>query len=221
MIAVDEPSLDGVIRTVGVEPISTNFDRYQAQIEADINRSSILAPFSRGEASKATATEVTALAQYSASEIGKLARQKDQAIEMIATVYLRIISLLVDAKEVVTIDVNGLPTLVTTQDLDAKFKIVALDQSSTPLSESIKKNNLVSLAPTLIQFGVPPQKILKEIQRLFDFPKDFLPEEQAQQAQQPMQQAPQAQGVETQTGDIGPQGQLPAELLAQALQGRK
>jgi hypothetical protein len=222
MIAVDEPSLDGVIRTVGVEPISTNFDRYQAQIEADINRSSILAPFSRGEASKATATEVTALAQYSASEIGKLARQKDQTIEMIATVYLRIISLLVDAKEVVTIDVNGLPTLVTTQDLDAKFKIVALDQSSTPLSESIKKNNLVSLAPTLIQFGVPPQKILKEIQRLFDFPKDFLPEEQAQQAQQPMQQAPQqAQGVETQTGDIGPQGQLPAELLAQALQGRK
>jgi len=219
MIAVDEQSLDGIIRPIDVIPISTNFDRYQAQIEADINRASILAPFSRGEASKATATEITALAQYSASEIGKLARQKDQAIEQIAQTYLRIISLYTDEKEIVSIDVNGLPTLVSTEDLDAKFKIIALDQSSTPLSESIKRNNLISLAPTLVSFGVPQDKILKEIQRLFDFPKDFIPEAQPQQ---PMQQAvPQAQGVQTQAGEIGPQGQLPAEQLAQALQGRR
>ena len=219
MIAVDEQSLDGIIRPIDVIPISTNFDRYQAQIEADINRASILAPFSRGEASKATATEITALAQYSASEIGKLARQKDQAIENIAQTYLRIISLYTDEKEIVSIDVNGLPTLVSTEDLDAKFKIIALDQSSTPLSESIKRNNLISLAPTLVSFGVPQDKILKEIQRLFDFPKDFIPEVQPQQ---PMQQAvPQAQGIQTQAGDIGPQGQLPAEQLAQALQGRR
>jgi len=63
---------------------------------SDINRGSILAPFSRGEATKATATEVAALAQYSASEIGKLARERDGAIEMISTVYLRIIALMAE-----------------------------------------------------------------------------------------------------------------------------
>jgi hypothetical protein len=86
MIGVDEDSLNGLIQQVGVEPISSNFDRYLAYIEQDINRGSILAPFSRGEATKATATEITALAQYSASEIGKMAREKDQALERITEI---------------------------------------------------------------------------------------------------------------------------------------
>ena len=50
MIGVDEESLDGLIREVPVTPISSNFDRYLAQIEGDLSRGSILAPFTRGEA---------------------------------------------------------------------------------------------------------------------------------------------------------------------------
>jgi len=128
MIAVDEPELSGVIQPLGVEPMSNNFERYLGFIEGDINRGSILAPFSRGEATKATATEVAALAQYSASEIGKLARERDGAIEMIAHVYLRIISLLSEEKEIAVIEVNDKPVIISPQDLDAKFKIVSLDQ---------------------------------------------------------------------------------------------
>lgn len=214
MIAVDEESLAGLIASVGVEPISTNFDRYQNYIEQDINRGSILAPFSRGEATKATATEITALAQYSASEIGKLARERDGAIEQIALVYLRMIALLAEENELATIEVNGVPKIITADDLDAKFKIVALDQSSTPLSEAIKKNNLVQLLPILQGLGVPMSKVKEEIVRLYDLPRDFLEEEA--QPQSPIQPTtpPEEQR------EIGAGGELPAEQLAQVLQGR-
>ena len=215
MIAVDEPVLSGVIQPLGVEPMSNNFERYLGFIEGDINRGSILAPFSRGEATKATATEVAALAQYSASEIGKLARERDGAIEMIAHVYLRIISLLSEEKEIAVIEVNDKPVIISPKDLDAKFKIVSLDQSSTPLSQALKRNNLVQLLPTLIQLGVNPQTIKDEVIRLFEMPDTF--KEVVEQAMQP--QAPMgAPGeVEATTGDIGAQGELPAQQFAQSI----
>ena len=217
MIPVDEPTLDGIIRAVGVEPLSGNFDRYLDYIEQDINRGSILAPFSRGEATKATATEVTALAQYSASEIGKLARERDNAIEVMAITYLRIISLLAEDKEQAVIEVDGLPKVITVEDLDAKFKIVALDQSSTPLSEALKRSNLVQLLPVLTQLGVPPEKIKEELIRIYDLPESFLEEVVAPPAPpQGMGGAPQ-EDMQTTPGDIGAQGELPSAQLAQML----
>jgi hypothetical protein len=216
MIAVDEPVLDGIIKAVGVEPLSGNFDRYLSYIEQDINRGSILAPFSRGEATKATATEVTALAQYSASEIGKLARERDNAIELIAKTYLRIISLLADDKEQAVIEVDKLPKVITVEDLDAKFKIVALDQSSTPLSEALKRANLVQLLPVLTQLGVPTAKIKEELIRIYDLPDSFL--EEMEQPIAPPTALPQGQGgMSTTAGDIGAGGELPSAQLAQML----
>jgi hypothetical protein len=219
MIPCDEPSLAGVIQAVGVEPISTNWDRYITAIDQDINRGSILAPFSRGEATKATATEITALAQYSASEIGKMARERDNAIEMLSHCYLRVISLLTEDGEKAVIDIEGLPQVIQIQDLDAKFKITALDQSSTPLSEAIKKNNLMQLFPVLAQLGVPPETMKEEIIRLYDLPKSFLEAIEQPQAPPGMEgmsgqaQAPQMPSE----GDIGPSGELPAEQLANKL----
>ena len=215
-IAVDEQSLDGLIRFVDVQPVSSNFERYQQQIENDINRGSILAPFARGEATKATATEITALAQYSASEIGKMARERDAAIERIALIYIRMVALLAEENEVATIEIDGRPKVVTATDLDAKFKIVALDQSSTPLSESIKKNNLVQLLPILTQLGVPLPKIKEEIIRLYDLPESFL-EEIVQET--PPTPTTATTAPEEQQGDIGAAGELPAEQLAAMLGG--
>ena len=174
MIPVDEPSLAGVIQQVGVEPISSNFDRYLSQIESDINRGTILAPFSRGETTGVTATEINALAQYSASQLGKLARERDLSIEKLALIYLRSISLLADEGEKATIMVENKPRIVTSKDLDAKFKIIALDQASTPVSAEISKQNLVNLAPLLQQLGVPNETIKEEIVRLFALPETFL-----------------------------------------------
>jgi len=223
MVAVDAQSLEGIIKPLDVPAISSNFDRYLGQIEADINRGSILAPFSRGEATKATATEITALAQYSASEIGKMAREKDSSLELLAKVYLRAISLMAEDNEKATIEIDGYPRVITVKDLDAKFKIVALDQASTPLSDSIKKNNLVQMAGTLIQLGVPQKKIKDEIIRLFDFPKDFVEEVEQPPQPEPQQGIPQTPegDVGQPAGDIGPSGELPAEQLAQNLLQRR
>ena len=218
MIPVDEQSLEGLIKPIDVVPISSNFERYQNQIEEDINRGSILAPFSRGEATKATATEITALAQYSASEIGKLARERDNAIEGIALVYLRMISLLAEEGEESTIIVEDVPKIITPEDLDAKFKIVALDQSSTPLSDAIKKNNLVQLIPILQGLGVPTPKLLSEIVRLYELPKDFLEEPAPAPAPEQLAAGGGLPPEELQ-GDIGMSGELPAEQLAQQLGG--
>lgn len=217
MIPIDEPTLEGVIKQVGVEPISTNFDRYLAQIEQDINRGSILAPFSRGEATKATATEITALAQYSASEIGKLARERDAAIENISRTYLRIIALLTEEGEIASIEVKGLPKVITPEALDAKFKIVALDQSSTPLSESIKRQNLIQLFPALVQLGVDPNKIKEEVVRLYDFPKSFLDPTPQMEAPPTDVGAPRG-GPEAPVED--PSGELPSAELARILTDR-
>jgi hypothetical protein len=219
MIAVDEPVLQGVIQQVGVEPLSSNFDRYLGFIENDINRGSILAPFSRGEATKATATEVAALAQYSASEIGKLARERDNTIEIIADTYLRIVSLMTEDKETAVIDVDGKPKIVSTIDLEAKFKIVALDQSSTPLSQALKRNNIVQLLPVLLQLGVDPSTIKDELIRLFEMPDSF--KEAMEQAQQMPGGVNAPQDVQTQAGEIDAQGNLPNQQFATAInQGR-
>jgi hypothetical protein len=217
MIPIDSDSLEGIIKAVGVEPISSNFDRYQNYIESDINRGSSLAPFARGEATKATATEITALAQYSASEIGKLARERDNALENIVNVYIRTLVLLADDGEKAVLNVEGEGRTITTDDLEGKFRINALDQGSTPLSDAIRKQNLLSLLPTLQGLGVPAQVIKEEIIRAYELPKSFL--DVPEQAAPATAAAPSAADVANISGGVAT-GDTDAQQLATALQGR-
>jgi hypothetical protein len=213
MIGVDEDQLGGLIQPIDVVPISSNFDRYLAYIEQDINRGSILAPFSRGEATKATATEITALAQYSASEIGKMAREKDQALEKITEIYIRLLDLLADEGETAVLDVEGEARVITPKDLEGKFRINALDQGSTPLSDALRKQNFLALLPTLQGLGVPPEKIKEELIRMYELPKDFL--EAIEQPPAPVA-SPSAADQREIEGGVTEQ-QTDADLLAQAL----
>jgi len=217
MIGVDEDSLNGLIQQVGVEPISSNFDRYLAYIEQDINRGSILAPFSRGEATKATATEITALAQYSASEIGKMAREKDQALERITEIYIRLLDLLADEGETAVLDVEGEARIITPPDLDGKFRINALDQGSTPLSDAMRKQNFLALLPTLQGLGVSPLKIKEELVRLYELPKDFAEEPPPQQAAP----VPSPSAADQQMIEGGPTEQVTSAEETARMLGRK
>ena len=215
MIGVDEDSLAGLIQPVPSTPVQSNHDRYLNYIEQDINRGSILAPFSRGEATKATATEITALAQYSASEIGKLARDRDLAIEHVATIYLRAIALLIEDGDKIPVEIEGRARVVSLGDLDAKFKVSALDQGSQPLSDAIRRQNLINLLPVLTQLGVSPDKIKEEIIRSWDLPSSFLEAEEPTQGQKVGPGAIPGEGeLQTQR-----QSELPAEQLAEALVG--
>ena len=218
MIPIDSDTLSGIIVPVGVEPISSNFDRYLAAIEGDINRGSSLAPFARGEATKATATEITALAAYSASEIGKLARERDNAIEAIINVYLRTLVLLADEGEKAVLNVEGEGKTITAEDLEGKFRINALDQGSTPLSDAMRKQNLLSLLPTLQGLGVPQDIIKEEIIRLNELPKSFL--EVPPEVKQGSAPGPSAADIAAINTGV-PTSITPAEELAMNLQRRE
>lgn len=80
--------LSDLLFPVPYAPLSGNFDRYMASIESDLDKGSVLAAFTRGEASRATATEIGVLAEYSSSAIGRMARERDAAIEEVARLFL-------------------------------------------------------------------------------------------------------------------------------------
>jgi hypothetical protein len=172
MIAVDNDTLDGVIREVGITPISSNFDRYQAYIESDITRGSVIQAFA-GQPTKASATEITAIASYAASEMGKLARERDNLIEGITECYLRFVHLLSQEGDRAVVEAGGRAVVITPTDIDSQFKIAALDQGSQPLADALKKQNLVALLPTLQSLGVPSNLLLDEIVRAYELPKTF------------------------------------------------
>ena len=210
MIPVDAESLDGIIRPVEVPALSGNFDRYLAAVEGDLQRGSVLAPFVRGEATKASATEVAALASYSASEIGKMARERDEAIETMSQIYIRMLVDLLKAEDAEdTIITEGEAFRITSDKLEGKFRFAASDQSNTPIASIMKRNELVQLLPVLQGLGVDATKIKEEIIRQFDLPKSFAEVEVVEASVPASVRAPEAP----------PQG-LPAEQLAQQLAGR-
>ena len=215
MIPVDGDTLEGIIRAVEVPALSGNFDRYLAAVEGDLSRGSVLAPFVRGEATKATATEVAALANYTSSEIGKIARERDEAVELISQIYIRMLIDLLKAEDAEdTLITEGEVYRVTADKLEGKFRFAAADQSNTPVASVMKRNELVQLLPVLQGLGIDPTKIKEELIRQFDLPKGF--------AELPPQQptpVPATVGA-LQSAPIAEQpdpSQLPAEAIAQQL----
>lgn len=215
MIAVDEESLGGIIQALEVPPISSNFDRYLSYIESDLQRGSPLSAFSAGMPSGATATEITALAQYSASEMGKMAREKDQALEAIVNIYIRLLDLMADEGETAVLDVEGEAKVITPSDLEGKFRINALDMGSTPLSDAMRKSNFLSLLPTLQGLGVDGATLKEELIRLFELPKTFLEAPVAQVAKTPSPSAADIENVEVGVSE----GMTGAEQAVSAIAG--
>lgn len=165
-----DPSLRPPGSQVGLVaiPVAANpgsHERYDAAIGADIEHGAPLAAFSRGEATRTTATEIGVLAQYTASAIGRMARERDAAIERVAELYVAHLELSREPTLTV-LDVAGVPTVVHREDLDAKWEIQALDQAGTPMSQAIEQQRFTTLLPLLLQMGVPPQEILREMVRL-------------------------------------------------------
>ena len=177
--------LSGSIIAVPHTPVPTELQQYVQQVQQDFERGSVLAPFTRGESTRATATEITALAAYSSSEVGRLARERDSTIEAVAEIYISMMKLYLEEDGDVMV-INGEPVIVTSNDLDGDFTFYAQDSGATPVSEAIKKQEFMAVMPTLMQMGVPLDKVLEEIVRYFDLPHSFLEHlESAPQMPQP------------------------------------
>ena len=81
-IEVDsEEPLDSIIRPVPQQQTPIEVAKYYQDVAMDKDKGSVIAPFTRGEVTKATATEIAALAAYTSSEIGRMARERDACIE--------------------------------------------------------------------------------------------------------------------------------------------
>lgn len=168
-------TLAGSIIPVPHSPVPNELQQYIQQVNDDFQRGSVMAPFTRGEATKATATEVTALAAYSSSEVGRLARERDAMIEQLSAVYVSMMQVfLTDDADVIVLDGNV--EVLKAEDLDGDFAIYAQDMGSTPVSDSIKKQEFLNLVPVLQQLGVPNQKLLEQLVRSYDLPEDLMPE---------------------------------------------
>ena len=179
-------------------PTPPELEVYEQQVESDFSRGSVMAPFTRGQATKATATEVTALAAYSASEIGRQARERDSAIAQVAQTYVVMLATLMDDDDFV-VRLGGRATVVKPDDLRGDFQFFAQDSGSTPMSEAVKKQEFTTLIPMLQQLGVSNETILKTLVRAYDLPEDFLPEEEP--AVPPVAAAP----APTQPGPLPPE----------------
>tara|TARA_R100001460_G_scaffold106347_1_gene153783 strand:- start:1835 stop:3520 length:1686 start_codon:yes stop_codon:yes gene_type:complete len=166
-------NLSGSIQAVPHTGVPAELETYIRQVNDDFQRGSVLAPFTRGEATRATATEITALASYSSSEIGRLARERDAMIEYAASVYVSMMKIfLQDEPDVIVI--NGKTQIVRSEDLDGDFSFYALDAGATPVSEAVKKQDFLQSIGILMELGVPQQKVLQELVRKLDLPEDFL-----------------------------------------------
>ena len=173
MIPVDNDTITGLIDVVPVVPISSNHAAYLNYIEQDLQKGSLTAGFTRGEASRATATEVSALMQYTASELGKMARDRDSTLEAAALLYIRMLLPLIDDSEAVVISTPLGADVVTADKLDADWTFYATDGGSTPMTDLLKKQQLVGLIPVLSQLGVPGGALKDEIIRLYGLPPSF------------------------------------------------
>lgn len=173
MIPTDNETLVGLIAEVPVTPISSNHSAYLNWVEQDLQKGSLTAGFTRGEASKATATEVSALMQYTASELGKMARDRDATLESAVALYLRMLIPLLDDGESLVISTPEGAKVATVSKIDADWPIYATDGGGTPMSDLVRKQQLMQLVPLLPSLGVAPEKIRAEVVRLFDLPKEW------------------------------------------------
>ena len=192
-------------------PVPAELQVYEQQVDDDFARGSIMAPFTRGEATKATATEITALAAYSASEIGRMARERDAAISHVAQCYaVMLATLLGDDDEMVRL--NDKVQVLSSDDLTGDFGYFAEDSGATPMTEAVRKQELMNLIPVLQALGTPNDVILKNLVRVYGLSEDFLPAPQPQMPPGAPQGAAQGSGMGVGVGEIPQPGSVRAML---------
>lgn len=174
-IEVDDDDLTNIIRPVPQNPTPPELQFYYDQVQADKDKGSILAPFTRGESTRSSATEIAALAAYTSSEVGRLARERDMMIEQVASAYVSILAMYLDAEDVRdVVIIDNRDEVVQAQDLQGSFQFFAQDQASTPLSESVRKREFIQTIPTLQGLGVPNGVLLAELVRSLGLPESFI-----------------------------------------------
>ena len=172
-----EDPLDTLIRPVPHVQIPMEVTQYMREVSKDKDSGSVTAPFTRGEVTKATATEIAALAAYTTSEIGRMARERDASIEGMALSYLAMMKVFLEEQDTPSmVLLDGKAEVVKAEDLGGDFVVFAADQASTPISEAIRNQRILQNAQLFQALGVPNQRIKEELVRTMQLPEDWLEE---------------------------------------------
>jgi hypothetical protein len=143
-------------------------------VDNDIKDAGLLAPFTRGEVTKSTATEQQLLAAYTSSEIGRMARIRDAVVTGIASTYNIMLSVILgDEAEPLSLPNPVGPTVLSADDLTGDFSYWAVDAGTTPMSDMAKQQSLERLVPTLLSLGAPREAVLAELVRAYQLPEAF------------------------------------------------
>ena len=86
-----------------------------------------------------------------------------------------LIPLIDDGESEVIITPDG-GRIINSEAIDADWNIVAVDGGATPMTDLVRKAQLIQLVPVLASLGVPPSAIKEELIRLYGLPPTFLEE---------------------------------------------
>lgn len=171
MIPCESDNLSSLIQPISNPSVNQDQSIYLMEIQSDLDRASMLPAFARGEATDSTATQSVLLQSYASSNIGRLARHRDTAVENLVNVYLRMLIIQLSDEQISpVIQVNDQPTIVTPEILSGKLNIQVVDGASSPFESLEKKQNLISSVGLLLSLGADPQAVLEELVSVMKLP---------------------------------------------------
>ncbi len=156
-------------------PVPADVPNYKAALLQDLEKASMMPGFTLGQASKATATEISQLAAYADTKLGKMASTLAQAVAQAAECAVALLRVMLgDDIEAVSLPRPLGPKLLSAKDLEGDYSFVAVDGANTPASIYQQRQDLERLAPLLSSLGVPPRAILSAMVRGYNLPEEFL-----------------------------------------------
>jgi hypothetical protein len=152
-----------------VNDLARSLIDYTVIIQRDLSESSNTADFTRGQETGVSATEISVLNNYTSNELGRYARTRDESFVNLVKLYLCMLHLFLSKSEAVVL--NGKTVVVAPADVLGDFVVDVAESESTPQARAIKKQEIITILPTLINLGVNPAPLLQYVAELFELPE--------------------------------------------------
>lgn len=157
-----------------IQSVPADVPRYKEALELGLEEASMMPSFTMGAASKATATEVTQLATYADTKLGKMAAILAKAVADAAEVAVAMLRVMLgDDVESIALPKPFGPRMLSAKDLQGDWSFTMVDEASTPTSIARQRQELERLLPTLQNLGVPPEVLVKHLVKAFGLPEEL------------------------------------------------
>jgi hypothetical protein len=222
---VDAQHMEGLFKHLDLPPISDTLLKYREHLLDALDRTQMLAEFTRGKSSEyRKAAETEALVTYTESTIGRIKKRMDACLASLGSKYLRAVLQVTESSEVKSyrVRVDDKEVDLPVSALDRRWQLQVVDAASSPGARQGQLTEFVALVPTLLELAKSGGKgagmateILRHLVKLADLPKGMDPSVlQADPAPEPPAPSP---GAAPPPGDaVGPG---PGILGAQPGQG--